>query len=150
MNDEIFTMAYVTYEDIYYPPDSFTERNATVLFPGTNQYCIVNGRKNYINVKTLKDFGWSVDGLYRKIATPAFMFWVDEKDADRLLQVLTQRQRNAAETRKEHEIFQEQYTRNFLKDLQSEAVFDPVDASVAWCYFGDNKSFGIRGLKKVK
>jgi len=150
MNDEVFIIPYVTYDDIYYPPDSYTERNATVIFPANNQYCIANGRKNYINVKQIKDLGWSSDGKFRKIATPAFLFWIDEKDTERLKAVLSHRQRVAIENRKANEVFQEEYAKSHLLDLKDEATFDAIDESIAWCYFADGFAYNFQGLTHRK
>jgi hypothetical protein len=146
--DETLVVPFVTYDDYHYPPDSFSEKNATVTFPFNNQYCIVNGRKNYISVKSIKDLGWSSDGLYRRIATASFLFWVNPDDAERLINILHTRRRITEENRRRNEVAYVDFIKNYLIDLKEESIFDQLDESVIWCYIVDGVPDLISGSTK--
>lgn len=90
--DQEFFMPFVRYFDFHRDSDSYLDKNVRVVFPIRNQYILVGEReKNYISAKEVKDMGWSEDGLFRRVATAAYMFWCPQEDYVRLVTVLLHR-----------------------------------------------------------
>ncbi|WP_026022186.1 hypothetical protein [Clostridium senegalense] len=70
-----------------------TLKDAKVLFPSDSNQIIINNESMYLDSSYIEEVGYSKDGLYRKIFTRKFAFWITPSDYKHFLNIIKDREK---------------------------------------------------------
>lgn len=103
-----------------------TLKDAKVLFPSDSNQIIINNESMYLDSSYIEEVGYSKDGLYRKIFTRKFAFWITPSDYKHFLNIIKDREKQYKKEKEEDLIK--------LKQIYEEELeYDSIDNDIYRC-----------------